>query len=499
MFSNLEGRSLYRVMSMSCAIGFMMFGYDAGVLGGVQTTEPFLSAIGHPKGTYIIPMIASSYTLAATVMSVIVSFVGMPLGRRNCILLGDCFVVVGGALQASSWSVPQIIIARVLCGFGIGLISSTVPTYMSEMSIRHAERGPEVAVQCIYLINGVALAYWVDFGFTRMSNQLSWRFPIALQSLFGFVSLLGMLVMPDTPRWYYAKHRFEEGDKVLSRLHALPIDHENVQRQRKEILETIELEEGTQEKFNPVTLIWDNTELRSGRRVRIGFLILTIQQMMGINVLVYYSTIIFSQVGVSNFLSQLLAAVMNTVFAMGTWFTPATIERFGRRPILLWSAGACTILMTIFVAMIGQENKTLATQWTAVATIVVFNLFFGWGWIGVPWLYGPEIAPLRHRHIGGSASSFGEWHMTFITVFAGGIAIQNIGWKIWIWQLLSCIIAIPFVYFMCPETGGKTLEEIDHIFMKKDTGKPLSPNALEAQPSDNEKENSAASTQEQLS
>lgn len=103
--------------------------------------------------------------------------------------------------------------------------------------------------------------------------------------------------------------------------------------------------------------------------------------------MVYYSTIIFSQVGVSPFMSQLLAAVMNSCCAIGTWFTPATIERFGRRPILLCSATACTILMTIFVAMIGQEHKTLATQWTGVATIVVFNLFFGWGWIGVPWLY----------------------------------------------------------------------------------------------------------------
>lgn len=66
----------------------------------------------------------------------------------------------------------------------------------------------------------------------------------------------------------------------MSRLHALPIDHENVQRQKNEILETIELEE-KKEKFNPVTLIWDNTELKSGRRIRIGFLILTLQQMMG--------------------------------------------------------------------------------------------------------------------------------------------------------------------------------------------------------------------------
>ena len=100
--------------------------------------------------------------------------IGMPLGRRNCILLGDGFVLVGGILQASSFSVPQIIIARVLCGFGIGFITCTVPTYMSEMSIDQAQRGPTVSVNCSFLVSGAALAYWVDFGFTRLTGQVSW-------------------------------------------------------------------------------------------------------------------------------------------------------------------------------------------------------------------------------------------------------------------------------------------------------------------------------------
>ncbi len=147
-------------------------------------------------------MIASVYTLAAAVMCIIVTGVGMPLGRRNCILLGDVLVVIGGALQASSWSVAQIIVARALCGFGIGLISCTIPTYMAEMSIESKERGPEVAIQCIWLISGVALGYWMDFAFTRMTNQVSWRFPIGFQIVFALISFSGMVFLPDTPRWY---------------------------------------------------------------------------------------------------------------------------------------------------------------------------------------------------------------------------------------------------------------------------------------------------------
>jgi MFS family permease len=103
-----------------------MYGYDAGVLGGVQTTKPFLDAMGHPTGTYVIPMIASSYTLAAAVCSLAVTILGMPLGRRGCILMGDALVIVGASIQASSWSVAQIIVGRVLCGFGIGFISCSV-------------------------------------------------------------------------------------------------------------------------------------------------------------------------------------------------------------------------------------------------------------------------------------------------------------------------------------------------------------------------------------
>lgn len=94
-------------------------------------------------------------------------------------------------------------------------------------------------------------------------------------------------------------------------------------------------------------------------------------------------------------MSQLLAAVMNTTFALGSVFLPGTIEKFGRRGIMMYSAVGLTICMTVFVAMIGTSRPSLATQWTAVAAAFLYNFIFGYGWIGVCWLYGPEVLFLR--------------------------------------------------------------------------------------------------------
>ena len=89
-----------------------------------------------------------------------------------------------------------------------------------------------------------------------------------------------MLLLPDTPRWYYARKRNDEGDAVLARLHDLPLEHPHVQKQRQEILESIKLEEEDENKFKLISLVWDTTDLKAGRRIRIAFMLLALQQMM---------------------------------------------------------------------------------------------------------------------------------------------------------------------------------------------------------------------------
>ncbi|KAK4980836.1 hypothetical protein LTR28_000118 [Elasticomyces elasticus] len=315
-------------MSFSCAMAFMIFGYDAGVLGGVQGTKPFLDALkitdqDLERSPFLIPMIASSYTLGCF------------------ILVGDAFVVVGGAIQASSYSVGQTCCGRVLVGLGIGMISATVPTYMAETTIEVKERGPQAAIQwarCQSMCCANILArYWVDLGMIQVNHgpyvQVPWRFPISLMSFFTLISFIIMLVLPDTPRWYYARGRIEDGDRVLSMLYAKPIEDFEVQHTRAEILQTLQLEED-EGRIQLSDWIWDRSPIQSARRIKTSFMLLALHQFMGINIVVYYSTVILGQTGLSPLIASTIAGVANTIFFLGTVATYFTIERWGRRSLL---------------------------------------------------------------------------------------------------------------------------------------------------------------------
>jgi MFS family permease len=134
---------------------------------------PFLDAIGHPKDVWTIPMITTSYDLAACVTAVGIAPFTFRLGRRGTILLGNLVAVFGAVIQASSYFVGQLIAGRLLTGFALGCISSAVPTYLNETGVEIGDRGPANAFNAILLISGVPLAYWVDYGFTKMYTQAS--------------------------------------------------------------------------------------------------------------------------------------------------------------------------------------------------------------------------------------------------------------------------------------------------------------------------------------
>ena len=221
---------------------------------------------------------------------------------------------------------------------------------------------------------------------------MSKRLPVSIQSIFALFSAAGIFFCPDSPRWYYAKGRTAEGDITLARLYNVYRIDSSPQPEsgsmglvRAEIMQNIQLEAEQENRLSWLSLVWDNTPLRVGRRIRISFIILSIQQMMGINIMVYYMPLIFSNVGLSGFLSSLISAVALTVQFTGSLITIPTIERIGRRRIMLVAAAVQSCCMLVFVVLNGLPSKTEKTQWAAAAMMFPYMFMYGWGWVTCPW------------------------------------------------------------------------------------------------------------------
>ena len=153
---------------------------------------------------------------------------------------------------------------------------------------------------------------------------------------------------------------------------------------------------------------------------------------------------ILQGVGARPSLISLLSGILNICFALGCVPLYFTIERVGRRSVLMYGAMVMSVLILIFTVL-QAVGQTSSIQWASVAMIFIFLFVFGYAWQGCVWLYCSEIAPLEYRHIGGAATAFGEWLMTFLTVFAGPIGLDNVGWKFWLWVLSGNLVAIAFV------------------------------------------------------
>lgn len=166
----------------------------------------------------------ASYNLGCFVGAVLTIFIGDIFGRRKMIFMGSAIMVVGACLQCSAFSLAHLIIGRVITGVGNGMNTSTVPTWASETSKSH-KRGKMVMIEGAMITGGIALSYWIDFGFSYLEpSSISWRFPIAFQILFALVLLALILELPESPRWLILKGQEEEALSVISALNDLPPD-----------------------------------------------------------------------------------------------------------------------------------------------------------------------------------------------------------------------------------------------------------------------------------
>ena len=370
--SNLQGRALTVGITVTSGIGFTLFGWDQGMFGGILSNPAFNNRFNNPNAT-IQGQIVSTYDIGCILGAILSIFVGDRFGRRWSIVMACCFVFVGGILQGTSYGLPQMIVGRVVAGVGIGQNSATIPMWQAETS-KPEHRGKLIALQLVIVIFGITITQFVNLGFTYVPlNEVAFRFPLTFQSFLALVTILLVLMMPESPRWLCYVDRHVEAGKIIARLQAVPEDSPSVQAELKIITETIAEEKangkiGWREAFS-------NDEQQNFRRMCLGAGTSMFQQMGGINIVVYYlPVILIKSFGFGGRMALILTAVDFISLCFWGLMIFFVIDRIGRKKLMLY--GAVGMSASFALAAVGLGIGTKASNGMAVAFIFVYNVCF---------------------------------------------------------------------------------------------------------------------------
>ncbi|SMQ52101.1 unnamed protein product [Zymoseptoria tritici ST99CH_3D7] len=472
----LEGNALLYSVSLLACLGFLLIGYDNGLMGGLVGAQSFYNTFKVDQdtdaGTDMIALIVAIYEIGCFIGAVVTSFIGESLGRKKSIFYGVLIMIAGALLQATAYGTTHLIIARVVAGIGMGFINSTVPVMMAEFAPK-ATRGIYVCAQLSTLNFGIMMVYWIDYGFGKIAGSPSyaWRIPVIMQCLFLVPMLIILAMIPETPRWLLSQHRGDEALDVMRRLNKGKMSDEAILRMHADVTNTVAFEESIGSGSWGDLLRED--EIRSRRRFLIACGVQIFQQLGGINALIYYSNTLFHKsLGFDSQMSALMAGILNTWFFAASFIPWFLIDRIGRRPLFLSMISLMAAVMVVQTGLIWNvENSTsiaIPAGRGAAAMLFIFQGAFTIGFQATVWVYPSEILPLKLRQKGSSISTACNWICNFAIVYITPPAIRNIKYRTYIIFAVLNALWVPIIYFFFPETKGLALEDVDRLFAKDD-------------------------------
>ncbi|KXJ87940.1 sugar transporter STL1 [Microdochium bolleyi] len=467
--NELQGRSLILTVSALTSLGFMLIGFDNGLMGGLVGSPAFNTTFDTPDAS-MIGTIVAIFEIGCFLGSVGSAIFGEKLGRRRSVMVGAWIMIIGAVLQSSAFGRAQLIVGRVVSGVGLGIINSTVPVLQAEFSPK-SSRGVYVCAQISTLNFGIFLVYWIDYAFSTHTASYAWRVPVILQCFCIIPMLIIVMFIPETPRWLASHDRPDESLQVLARIHATSTDDIEVRRMHSAIVQTVAIEASVG--AGSWKDLFKNDSIKSQRRLLIACAIQSFQQLGGINAIIYYTSTLFQySIGFSPYMSSLMSGFLQTWFFLASFIPWFLIDRVGRRPLLLSMVSVMAAVMAVQTGLIYQvQNKTSIARSAgigAAAMLFIFEGAFTIGFQATVWVYPSEILPLRLRQKGSAISTAMNWIFNYMIVQISPIAIDNIGWKTYIIFAVLNATWVPLIYLFFPETKGLELEDVDRLFAGED-------------------------------
>ncbi|MEO8205607.1 MAG: sugar porter family MFS transporter [Chthoniobacterales bacterium] len=457
--SSPQGRPLSKAskpivyfIGLTAALAGLLFGLDVGVIAGAK---PFLEAeFKMDDSTF--EMVVSMLLWGAVFGTLISGFISHHFGRKKTILVSAVIFVLGSLACAYSPDEHFLIGARFFLGIAVGVASFTAPLYLSEISPQSV-RGGLISMYQLMITIGIVVAFLSDtyFGtYAKMSGG-QWRYMLGIIAIPAAIMFVGVCFLPESPRWLFLKGLREKGIAVFKRMH---LDDAEI------AAEVQAIEDGLKVKQSGFGMFLTNPNFR--RVLCLGVGLQVIQQLTGINVVMYYAPTIFKLAGFADATQQMWGTVIvGLTNVLATFIAIAFVDRLGRKPIMY----AGFIVMGLAMVTVGTFfrigiEKHPEFGYPAIFALLIFIVGFAMSAGPIIWVLCSEIYPLSGRDIGVTCSTATNWIVnaivggTFLTLIntMGG----NGGNTFLLYGGLNILFILFFLAFV-PETKGVSLEGIE--------------------------------------
>lgn len=448
-----------RTITVIATFGGLLFGYDTGVISGAL---PFMSLSPDEGGLGLTALtegvVASSLVLGAAFGALFGGRLADRHGRRRTILgLAVLFLLgaLGTALAPDLWT---MVLFRVLLGLAVGGASATVPVFIAELAPAD-RRGRLVTQNELMIVTGQLMAYTSNAVIARTVGEGGvWRWMLAIATVPAVLLWIGMLFVPESPRWLAARGRFEDAERTLGLIRdARHVDEEFAEIKRRVTADAGEPGVGWRDLGTP----WVR------RIVVFGFGLASLTQLTGVNSIMYFAPTILLDTGLGT-QAALTATIANGVVAVlavstGMWL----LGRYGRRPMLLTGQVGVTLSLILIAFFFLVLPESTARSYLVLGAMLTFLLFMQGCIATVFWLMLSEIFPLRLRGFAMGTAVFGTWMANFVVTLVFPPLIDAVGGTTFL--LFAAVNAGTFFYYLraVPETRGRSMEAIESHFRRQ--------------------------------
>jgi SP family galactose:H+ symporter-like MFS transporter len=442
--AHLRGTRFVYIAALFASLGGLLFGYDTGVISGA------LIFIKREFGltTTAEEIVVSGVLFGATIGAIVGGKTADLFGRRRVLLVTAATFGIGALASAASPSPPILIVSRVFLGLAIGLASTNVPVYLSEVAPPHA-RGWIVSLFQLAVTVGIVVAYLTDYAFAGVEG---WRWMLGLAVAPAIVFGAGMFFLPETPRWLIRGGQHEVAHGVLVRIREFADVSVEIEEIKASLAQQTESEH------------WADLFSRHVRpALVVGIGLAIFQQITGINTVIYYAPKILQAAGFNSASGAILATAGIGVVNVGmTIIAMFLVDRAGRRPLLLAGIAGMIITLGVLGLSFRISNPSGQLAWIAVICLMGYVASFAISLGPIFWLLIAEIYPLRIRGLAeGTAATF-NWASNLVVSLTFLTLVEKLGASsTFLLYAVASVTSWLFAYYLVPETKGRTLEEIE--------------------------------------